>query len=67
MKHRGGNPVVCDIVHVLEDAGNAVADRFQRIFGLLAVLLFNRIISHKKHNHAKNKQRNDNQAQKCRK
>lgn len=62
MKYRGGNSVVSHIIHILEDIRNAVADRFERIFGLLAVFLLNGIISHEEHNHAKNEQRNDNQA-----
>ncbi|MNV83307.1 hypothetical protein D3C71_1771030 [compost metagenome] len=55
VKHRGGYPVIRYIVHILEHIGDAVADRFERILRLLAVLLLNGVIRDEEHNHAKGK------------
>ncbi|MNI43168.1 hypothetical protein D3C73_974900 [compost metagenome] len=64
MKDRGSNSIVGYVIHIFEHIGDAVANRLKRILRLLAVLFLNGIISDEEHNHAKNKKRNNNQAQK---
>ncbi|MNJ04003.1 hypothetical protein D3C73_1645660 [compost metagenome] len=55
MEYPFGDAVIRDVVHFLEDVLDAVADRLQRIFRLLAVFLLDRVERDEERDNAKHK------------
>ncbi|MNN34047.1 hypothetical protein D3C81_1478310 [compost metagenome] len=66
LKHSFGNPVICYIIHLVEDIFDAVANRFKGVLGLLTVFRLYRPKGNEKRDNPQNKHRNNNESQKSR-